>query len=739
MRSSAGSAGVVVYRRTGGDGEIDAIDEYSRRLVAALAALGMEARYEPGGLAAVLAAERAPAWILLQYNPFRFGRWGFAPGLVRDALTLRRAGVPLAIMVHEAWVGMTDWRTSLMGLWQRAQLRAALRLADSVMTSTEALAREIGRDAVHVPIATNITPVPTSREAARERLGLGSGLDLDGRLAIALFGRAHPSRAIDHAEAAIGALARAHGTERLAVMNLGADAPPLKVAAGVEVHTPGVLASDELSLRLHASDLVLLPLTDGLSTRRGTLMAALAHGRPVVGLLGHNTDAVLAEARDALALTAVGDRSGYARAAVELSADPGRLRAIGAAGLRLYESRFDWPVIARRVRAQIETLIAPGREIVFVAHDVGGPGGMERQSEQLVERVLQHGRRVTVVARTCTVAPRPGLSFVRVHTPSRPFSLAYPAFFAVASAIVATRRKALLHTTGAVVANRVDLATVHYCHRAAALSVRGSRASRPGTLYRVNAAVARAMSLGAEAWCYRPARVRLLCAVSGGVASELEREFPAMANRLRTVANGVDCAAFRPDRVRRQEVRTELGLDERVPLMLFVGGDWERKGLAHAIDALALAPAWHLAVAGAGDSAPYAARARRAGTERRVQFLGLVRSMARLYAAGDALVLPTAYEAFPLVALEAAASGLPLLVTRVNGTEDLVSDGVGGWFIAPEPEEIARRLAELASSPQLARGMAAASRAAATGYSWEAMGDGYAALYAELDAEGDSP
>jgi UDP-glucose:(heptosyl)LPS alpha-1,3-glucosyltransferase len=106
--------------------------------------------------------------------------------------------------------------------------------------------------------------------------------------------------------------------------------------------------------------------------------------------------------------------------------------------------------------------------------------------------------------------------------------------------------------------------------------------------------------------------------------------------------------------------------------------------------------------------------------------------MPRLYAAGDALVLPTAYETFSLVTFEAAASGLPLLVSRVSGVEDLLQDGRNGWFIGRAGPDIARRLSELRSDPDLARSMAEQARLAATGYSWEAMAAGYVSIYSEL-------
>jgi UDP-glucose:(heptosyl)LPS alpha-1,3-glucosyltransferase len=280
---------------------------------------------------------------------------------------------------------------------------------------------------------------------------------------------------------------------------------------------------------------------------------------------------------------------------------------------------------------------------------------------------------------------------------------------------------------------RADVCTVHYCHRAARTRIAaGSRASRATPLYRLNAAVAGALSRAGEAWCYRPARTGLLCAVSGGVATELRERFPVMHGAIRMVPNGVDANVFRPDAAVRREVRGELRLDDETSLALFVGGDWERKGLARAVDALAAAPGWQLAVAGAGDPAPLVARARAAGTESRLRFLGPVREIQRLYPAGDAFVLPTAYETFSLVTFEAAASGLPLLVTRVSGVEELLRDGDNGWFIAPDGADIARRLNLLRSDPVLAGRMADRARAAAAGYSWQAMADGYLAAYTEL-------
>jgi glycosyltransferase involved in cell wall biosynthesis len=334
---------LVVYRRAEA---LDAIDAYSRRLVDALVAGGQPATYVPDGLTAVRDRGDTPAWILLQYMPFSYGRWGFAPDLIRDALELKRTtSAAFGVMVHEAWVPMDSWRNCVMGVYQRAQLWSLLALADAVTVSTEYLARLLGGRAVHVPVGSNITPVAATREAARSDLGLRD------ELVVALFGTGHPHRALDHVEAAIAALAADRGAAAIRVLNLGAGAGGLRVPDGVQVDTPGELSGAEVSVRLQASDLLLVTFTDGVSTRRGTLMAGLAHGVPVVGLRGISTDEVLLRHPDALVLTAVGDREAFVRAVRELAGDRKRMAATGQAGKTLYADQFDWPVVASRVIA----------------------------------------------------------------------------------------------------------------------------------------------------------------------------------------------------------------------------------------------------------------------------------------------------------------------------------------------------------------------------------------------------
>jgi glycosyltransferase involved in cell wall biosynthesis len=363
---------------------------------------------------------------------------------------------------------------------------------------------------------------------------------------------------------------------------------------------------------------------------------------------------------------------------------------------------------------------------------------MEQQLERLVIELLDAGRRVTLLARSCTIARsdnvqlRGALRFVRVRGPARPFVIAFPIFFVGATWLLRQNRGRIVHTTGALVGSRADLSTIHYCHAGAARRYRGARVKRDTALYRANATVAAWMARSAERWCYRPCQTRHLCAVSSGLAQELRECFPRVADSITVIANGVDIEVYRPDAAARADTRRTLGIGSYTPVALFAGGDWDRKGLHHVVAAVARRSCWHLIVAGDGDHEALMADAASAGCAHRIHHLGRVQDMAPVYAACDAFVLPTAYESFSLVSYEAAASGLPLLATRVSGIEDLVTHGVNGWFISRNSESIERHLAMLESSAGLRHDMSKAARAAAAAFSWQAMKEGYHGLYADL-------
>jgi len=288
--------------------------------------------------------------IFIQYMPFCFARWGFAPWLPILLLMIRLSSnrPTIALMVHEPYVPMTSWRWALMGMWQRLQLRAMVLFADVVFTSVGPWTRQIGgqrpaRPVHHLPVGSNFPDRRSARQASRRELDVD-----DDALVVAAIGRDHPSWLGDYVvEAANEIVAAGH---IVVLLLLGAEAPVLSgLHPAIGITRPGHLNATELASRVAAADVFLAPLSDGVSTRRGTVMVALQHGKPIVGTRGPLTDAVLGRSDDALALVAADDRRSFAATAAQLAADPARRAALGEAARVLYAQNFDWDIVATKM------------------------------------------------------------------------------------------------------------------------------------------------------------------------------------------------------------------------------------------------------------------------------------------------------------------------------------------------------------------------------------------------------
>lgn len=338
--------------------------------------------------------------------------------------------------------------------------------------------------------------------------------------------------------------------------------------------------------------------------------------------------------------------------------------------------------------------------------------------------LLERGWCVHLFARRCTLHPQPGLRWSRIRTPRRPFTLAYPAFAAIAGIAVALRgRGGPIITLGALVPNRVDVITVQFCHAGFAAHGVARRASDT-RVHALNDCVGEIMARGLERWSYRASRVRRMTAVSELVAAELQEHFDLGAFPIDVIPNGVDIERFRPDRRVRTEVRRSLGVSQDELVALFLGGDWMRKGLDIAIAASARA-GWLLVVAGYGRPTDWSDLV--AEHRARVIFHGRTPTPERLLAAADAFILPSAYEGFALVTVEAAASQLPLLVTEATGAGGLAASS-GGEALPRCADTFAAAL-EALTDPSIRAERGRAAQLAAERQSWPRIVDAYESAY----------
>jgi glycosyltransferase involved in cell wall biosynthesis len=367
-------------------------------------------------------------------------------------------------------------------------------------------------------------------------------------------------------------------------------------------------------------------------------------------------------------------------------------------------------------------------EVTIVAHDIGPVRGMERQLTDLVMGLRRLGHKVTVIARTCELPDDAGVSFHRVPGPGRPFLFAYPWFMVVGSLAVRRWRRGLVQATGAIVLNKVDIVAVHYVQQ-----VGTATPSRQTVLYRTHMLLAGVLRRLGERLCFGLSRSSTFVCVSKGVAQEMRDCFPRLA-RVMTIHNGIDTEAFTPGAREREASawRRQLGIADDRLIAAFVGSEWGRKGLEPVIRALALTQNWYLVVAGGGDRPHYQALADSLGVGERIRWLDVVHDVPLVYALADAFVMASSYETFSLVTFEAAASGLPVLATPVNGVRELIQDGENGFLIKAEPELIADRLTRLGADPELRSRLGRAAREASLAFGRERMIAEHRSLYAQL-------
>jgi UDP-glucose:(heptosyl)LPS alpha-1,3-glucosyltransferase len=374
--------------------------------------------------------------------------------------------------------------------------------------------------------------------------------------------------------------------------------------------------------------------------------------------------------------------------------------------------------------------------VTIVAHDVGAVGGMERVLVELALGLRSLGYAVTVIARTCELPADAGVTFHRVRGPARPFLLAYPWFMVMGSLAVRRWRRGVVQATGAIVLNRVDVIAVHYCHRVGVVTP-----SRTSWLFRIHIKATGILARLGERLRYRASASTEFVCVSEGVAEEIHDFYPGLSDRVTTIHNGVDTERFAPGAhaEQAQAMRDMLGIAEGRLVAVFAGGEWERKGLRPAIEALAEGVDWDLVVAGPGDEKHYRELADSLGVGAAVHWLGEVSDIENVFAMADALVLPSSYETFSLVTFEAAASGLAVLATAVNGVRELIEDGRNGFLITRQPRMIAERLRWLAADPSLRLRLGRAARESALHFSWKEMVSKHDVLYRRLaDSRGAS-
>nr|HID59265.1 glycosyltransferase family 1 protein [Desulfobacterales bacterium] len=200
------------------------------------------------------------------------------------------------------------------------------------------------------------------------------------------------------------------------------------------------------------------------------------------------------------------------------------------------------------------------------------------------------------------------------------------------------------------------------------------------------------MFLWIEKRLFQPKNTKVIIANSRRGRSEIIRHYRFPQDRIQVIYNGVDFNRFHPSNRQRYRVpvRRELSISESDSIILFMGSGFERKGLRFAIQAVARLrdPKLKLVVVGRDRFTRYERLSSKLGVEDSVFFVGSTTQPEKWYGAADLFLLPTVYDPFSNACLEALASGIPVVTTRMNGVSEWIEEGVTGISLN-DPADIA--------------------------------------------------
>ena len=233
--------------------------------------------------------------------------------------------------------------------------------------------------------------------------------------------------------------------------------------------------------------------------------------------------------------------------------------------------------------------------------------------------------------------------------------------------------------------------------------------------------------------------------------SQLQFLYRADSNKITVIPPGVDTSHFYP--IPADEARAAIGIQPHDRMILFVGRIEPLKGIETLIRAIVLLYKNHiisgcphyLAIVGGDpnltpementEMARLQALCRELGVDDLVLFLGkrAQDTLPYYYSAADVVVMPSHYESFGMVALEAMACGTPVIASQVGGLAFLVQDGITGYSIPDDnPQALADKLSLLVCNPDLRNKLGQQAADYARQYDWEIIAQRIANVYQEM-------
>lgn len=335
--------------------------------------------------------------------------------------------------------------------------------------------------------------------------------------------------------------------------------------------------------------------------------------------------------------------------------------------------------------------------VAFIRYKYDPFGGAERFTQMLLRSLAEQGAEAHIFARKWPEPVAPGVLFHKIGGPGWPSLLGHASFVFLVGRAVRAGNFDLIQSNERTLSQHVYRAGDGVHARWLEL-----RAMEQGWLRRLSVGLNpfHFYRLWLERRLFEHPDLRAVIVNSEMVRSEILARFRIPEDRIHTIYNGVDLERFHPASrlTTGAQLRSRSGLGDDLPVVLFVGSGFERKGLKHLLHALSETEGnARLWVVGKGKTGHYKKLAKKLGIADRTVFWGPQQDVARFFATADIFALPTLYDPFPTVVLEAMASGLPVITTKNCGAAEIITQGEEGFVIssASEVDRMAQHLTYL--------------------------------------------
>lgn len=376
-------------------------------------------------------------------------------------------------------------------------------------------------------------------------------------------------------------------------------------------------------------------------------------------------------------------------------------------------------------------------KIAILIENFDKKGGSERRTYELVKRLKELGHEIMVFTHSWSEGlGESGIRFIKVQMIRWPFRFMAPLTYAYfVNSVIKRDDFDIIHSQTRTYYQ--DVATLGGgCHRA--WIDEGSSLKLLDPFHRV--------VLSIEKRQFQDGNYKRIIVNSGLSKKGILKFYPVPEERIRVVYNGVDSERFNPINREgyRKEIRSKHNLSENDFVILYVGSGFKRKGVEYIIRAVGALGREFIEknrikalIVGKDRQRPYKRLAGKLGVDKAIHFIEYTKETEKYYAASDIFILPTFFDPFANVTLEAMASGLPVITTKKNGASEIIEDGVDGSIIdtPSEVDKIAERIKALLDS-EIRNTMGIKARKKAEAFTWERTAEETLKIYHEIRASG---